>query len=245
MVITLFMFLGGVNFVLIFKAAQGRLNSVFKDLEFRLYCVVIFATLGLISTNLWINGLYATPLQSMRYAIFQIVSITTTTGFSSQNWESWPVFSQSILLSLMILGGMAGSTAGGAKMIRLIILVKYAIRELYTIIHPRAVISIKLGDHPISREIIRSVLAFFAIFSLLLIFGTLSLTALGVDLLTSFSAVLTSLGNVGPGLNLVGPGHNFAAMPVLAKWILLMCMLLGRLEIYTAFVLFLPAFWKK
>jgi len=113
------------------------------------------------------------------------------------------------------------------------------------IIHPRAVISIKLGNHPISREIIRSVLAFFAIFSLILVFGTLSLTVMGLDLLTSFSAVLTSIGNVGPGLNLVGPGHNFYELPMMAKWILVTCMLLGRLEIYTGIVLFLPAFWKK
>ncbi len=244
-VMTVFMFCGGLNFVLIYKAFQGKLLSVISDMEFRVYAFLIFLSLALISTNLWFSGTYGSILQAARYAIFQIVSIMTTTGFSSQNWESWPAFSQSLLLALMLLGGMAGSTAGGAKIIRLVILLKYAVRELQMIVHPRAVISIKLGEHPVSREIIRSVLAFFAIFSLLLIFGTLALTGLGVDMLTAFSAVLTSVGNVGPGVNLVGAGHNFHDIPILGKWILIICMLLGRLEIYTAFVLLLPAFWKK
>lgn len=245
MVITLFMFLGGMNFVLIYKLFKFKLKEVWHDLEFRVYLVVVVAVLGLIACNLWVNGLYDNFLTSIRHALFQLVSIITTTGFSSQNWEKWPVFSQSLLVAIMLLGGMAGSTAGGAKVIRLLILIKYALRELQLIVHPRAVISIKIGNHPVSREIIRSVLAFFAIFSLLLLVGALSLTALGVDMVTAFSAVLTSVSNVGPGVNLVGPAHNFYAIPLIGKWVLIFCMLLGRLEIYTAFVMILPAFWKK
>lgn len=245
MVITVFMFFGGINFVLIFKATQRQFREIFRDVELRVYVILIALVLFLVSLNLVQQGNYENLLTAARYAIFQIVSVVTTTGFSSQNWESWPVFSQTLLLAIMVLGGMAGSTAGGAKLIRLVILIKYAIRELHLIIHPRAVISIKLSNHPISREIIRSVLAFFAIFSLILVLSTLALTMMGLDLVTSFSAVLTSISNVGPGLNLVGPGHNFYALPMAAKWILVGCMLLGRLEIYTGIVLFLPAFWKK
>ena len=244
-VITAFMFMGGVNFVLIYKLFQGKLREIFSDQEFRVYGVVIVVVLGLMTGNLLHTGVYTHLSEAVRHALFQIVSIATTTGFSSQNWESWPVFSQTLLLTLMIGGGMAGSTAGGAKLIRLVILFKYAWRELLTIIHPRAVISIKLGGHPVSRDVLRAVLAFFTIMSFLLVAGTLSLTAMGIDFGTSISAVLTSISNVGPGINLVGPGHNFEALPVMAKWVLIFCMLLGRLEIYTAFVLLVPDFWRK
>lgn len=244
-VITAFMFMGGVNFVLIYKLFQGKLKEIWSDLEFRVYGVVILVVGILITGNLLHEGVFVSAADATRHALFQIVSVATTTGFSSQNWESWPVFSQTLLLTLMIGGGMAGSTAGGAKLIRLVILFKYAWRELQTIIHPRAVISIKLGGHPVSRDVLRAVLSFFTLMSFLLVAGTLSLTAMGVDFSTAFSAVLTSVSNVGPGINLVGPGHNFEALPMLAKWVLVFCMLLGRLEIYTAFVLLVPDFWRK
>ncbi len=245
LVITAFMFLGGINFVLIYKLFKGKLRALWADLEFRVYFTMVLVVLGLITGNLLHEGIYTSVGEAARYAVFQIVSVATTTGFSSQNWEKWPIFSQTLLLTLMIGGGMAGSTAGGAKLIRLTILFKYAWRELLTIIHPRAVISIKIGDTPISRDVLRAVLAFFVIMSLLLITGTLALTGMGIDFSTSFSAVLTSVSNVGPGINLVGPGHNFEALPIAAKWVLLFCMLLGRLEIYTAFVLLVPDFWRK
>ncbi len=245
LVITAFMFMGGVNFVLIYKLFQGKLRDIWADQEFKVYAVMILLVLGLITGNLLHEGVFTHAADATRHALFQIVSVATTTGFSSQNWETWPVFSQTLLLTLMIGGGMAGSTAGGAKLIRLVILFKYAWRELLTIIHPRAVISIKLGGQPVSRDVLRAVLAFFTIMSFLLISGTLALTAMGIDFSTSISAVLTSISNVGPGINRVGPGHNFEGLPILAKWILLFCMLLGRLEIYTAFVLLVPDFWRK
>jgi len=244
-VVMVFMLLGGINFILLYKLAQGRVRQVFQDLELRVCLLVVLLVSVLISFNLWGQGTYEHLGSAWRHGSFQVVSILTTTGFSSTNWEVWPVFAQTLLLALMFSGAMAGSTSGGTKIIRLIILLKYAYRELQTIIHPRAVISLKLNQQPLSREIIRSVLAFFAIFAFLLAFGTLSLAALNLDLLTAFSASLTALGNVGPGLNLVGAAHSFDALPLLAKWILIGLMLLGRLEIYTAIVLIVPAFWKK
>lgn len=244
-VITGFMFLGGVNFIVLYKLAQGRFKQSWRDLELRLYLLITAAVSVLVAVNLWGQGLYNSLPEALRYSGFQVVSIMTTTGFSSANWEQWPVFSQALLVSLMFTGGMAGSTSGGTKLVRLIILLKYAYRELQTLIHPRAIISIKLQGQIISREVIRSVLAFFTIFSLLLIAGTLSLTALNLDLLTAFSASLTALSNVGPGLSTVGAVDNFNHLPLLAKWILIVLMLLGRLEIYTAFVLLMPEFWKK
>lgn len=250
-VITVFMLLGGINFILLYKAFHKQFKQIFSDIELRTYFGILGVSILLISGSLYYEELgsgsahFDSLSHSLRIAIFQVVSIMTTTGFSSVNWESWPVFSQTILFFLMAIGGMAGSTAGGTKLIRLLVLIKHAFKELYQVIHPNAIMTIKIGNRTISREIVQSVLAFFALFLLLVVISTLLLTAMGVDFTTALSATLTSTGNVGPGLNLVGPAHNFAFLPVAGKWILILCMLLGRLEIYTAFVLFMPAFWKK
>ncbi|PIQ23808.1 potassium transporter [bacterium (Candidatus Blackallbacteria) CG17_big_fil_post_rev_8_21_14_2_50_48_46] len=244
-IITVFMMLGGMNFVLLYKITRKQFKPVLKDPEFRVYSAISALAVLLLVFNLLLSGTYSSASEAFRHGAFQMASIMTTTGFSSANWENWPVFSQALLLTLMLLGGMAGSTAGGCKTVRLIILIKYTLRELAMIIHPRAVISLKLSGHPISRDVIRSVLAFFAIFNLMILFSTLTLAAMGVDLITSISAVISSLGNVGPGLARVGAAHNYHHLPDLAKWLLVFCMLLGRLEIYTAIVLFIPDFWKK
>jgi trk system potassium uptake protein TrkH len=174
-----------------------------------------------------------------------VVSTITTTGFVTADYEKWPAFSQQVLLFCMFLGSMAGSTGGGIKIMRIILLAKHCYMEIFRIIHPHATTTVKLGQTPVSQTIMRSIWGFFLLYIGIFIVGTMAMAALGLDMISAFSSVATCLGNVGPGLGSIGPMDNFAGVPVIGKWILIFCMLLGRLEIYTIIVLLLPAFWRK
>jgi trk system potassium uptake protein TrkH len=182
--------------------------------------------------------------QALRYAMFQVVSLVTTTGFASHDYEQWPIFAQFALLLLFFFGGCAGSTGGSIKHMRIILLVKHAYWQLYRLLHPRAVASLRLGEQTISGEVLIVVQAFFVLYMACFALAALCLTALDVDLITAISAVASCLGNVGPGLAQVGPFDHYAWLPGVAKWVLAACMLLGRLEIAAILVLCLPAFWK-
>ena len=182
---------------------------------------------------------------ALRFASFQVASIISTTGYATADYELWLPLPQGVLLLCMFIGGCAGSTAGGIKCMRVMLLFKHAYRELFRLVHPRAVLPLKFGPKLVKEEVLTSIWGFFVLFIVLFVLSGLALTAMGVDVLTAFAAVVACIGNIGPGLGEVGPVDNYAAIPVLGKWVLSFCMLLGRLEIYTVLVLFVPEFWRK
>ncbi len=242
--ITLFMFLAGANFALHYQFLKGNRKAVWQDHEFRAYAGIIAAATFFILLNLhWV--LNTSLLDSFRLALFQVVSIQTTTGFSSADFEKWPAFSQLVLLMLMFIGGCAGSTGGALKVIRIVVLFKQAINELYQRVHPHAVRPVKLGGKALSADTLQGIQGLFFLYLLIFAVSSLALCLLGADLVTSISAVATTLGNTGPGLGEVGPLDNFAHLHVISKWILTGCMLIGRLEVYTLLVLLLREFWRK
>jgi trk system potassium uptake protein TrkH len=174
-----------------------------------------------------------------------VVSLTTTTGFASVDFERWPIFAQFALLLLFFFGGCAGSTGGGMKHMRVILLVKHAYWQLYRLLHPRAVASLRLGEQNIAGDVLIVVQAFFVLYMACCAIATLGLTLFDIDIVTALSAVASALGNVGPGLGEVGPYDDYAGLPAAAKWMLSACMLLGRLEFSALLVMCLPAFWRS
>jgi trk system potassium uptake protein TrkH len=243
-IIIIFMFIAGANFTLHYKVLHGDLKSLFKDREFLFYLGVIVLSTITITTQLRLY-VYNSLLTALRYATFQVVSVTTTTGFVTADYDQWPDLSKAILLILMFIGGCAGSTGGAIKNIRVLILLKKASREFQKILHPRAITPIHIGDKKISDEVVSNITAFFLLYMIIFIVCTLIMTTLGLDLISALSSVAATLGNVGPGLGLVGPTQNYAFIPPIGKIILSICMLLGRLEIYTVLVLVVPEFWRK
>ncbi len=243
-IITIFMFLAGANFSLHFFALRGKPLVLWKDPEFRFYT---FATLlSILAVTVCIYGKnYQSIWQSLRYASFQVVSICTTTGFATADYEIWPFLPQAILFFLMFLGGSAGSTGGGIKCMRMMVLCRHAYHELIRLVHPRAVKYVKLGGKPVPPEVISGVWGFFVLYLALFVLASFIMAALGQDVLTSFASVAACIGNIGPGLGTVGPTENYAHIPQMGKWVLTFCMLLGRLEIFTVLILFVPEFWRK
>ena len=244
-VILLFMFVAGMNFSLHYKLVKGNVRQFFRDPEFRSYLFITAAIILVITIDLYGAAIYKGIFDACRYAAFQVVSIMTTTGFVTADFEQWPVLSQQLLLLCMFLGSMAGSTGGGIKIMRIVLLLKHCYLEIFRIIHPHATTVVKLGEIPVPQTIMRSIWGFFLLYVGIYIVATVAMAALGLDMISSISAVATCLGNVGPGLGSVGPMDNFSGVPVLGKWLLIFCMLLGRLEIYTIIVLLMPGFWRK
>ncbi|PIE67992.1 MAG: potassium transporter [Deltaproteobacteria bacterium] len=243
-VITVFMLLAGVNFSLHYQLLKGRPLVLFKDAECRFYLLMCLILTAVVAVNLY-GTVYADIGQALRYAAFQVVSIVTTTGFATADYEVWPAMSQAIIFFCMFAGASAGSTGGGMKCLRIMLCFKYCYKELFTMIHPRAVTRIKIGGEPVPEGVMRSVLGFLALYMALFVLATVLLAGLGVDLVTALGATAATIGNIGPGLGMVGPVDNFAQIPYLGKWLLAWCMLLGRLEIYTLIILVVPEFWRK
>ncbi|MGV8081623.1 MAG: TrkH family potassium uptake protein [Syntrophales bacterium] len=243
MVVTVFMILAGISFALHYKLLRGNFRSVRNDPEIRVYLLLFGVLTLLVAADLFGRTCPSAP-EALRYASFQVASILTTTGYTTADFEQWPAFSQIVLLLCMFLGSMAGSTGGGIKTLRLLLLVKHAYLEIVRVIHPHAMTIVKLGKIPVSQAVLRSVWGFFILFMGIFVLATLVMSALGVDFMTAVSSVASSLGNVGPGLGAVGPMDNFGGLPAAGKWILIACMLLGRLEIYTVLVFLMPRFWK-
>jgi trk system potassium uptake protein TrkH len=243
-VITVFMLVAGINFSLHYQLLRGNIKVFFKNGEMQFFLAVFMAAALAITINLRLH-LFDSLLTSFRHASFQAASILTTTGFSSHNFALWPFLAQFILLVLMFVGGCTGSTGGGIKCFRIMLLFKQGYREIYRMIHPHAVVPVKLGGRSVSPRIVEGVWGFFFLYFFLFALNTLVMTLLGADLVTAISAVASCIGNIGPGLNAVGPAANYNHLPALGKWCLTFCMLLGRLEIYTVIVLFVPEFWKK
>ena len=243
-VIIVFMLLAGTNFSLHIFAFRSRFRVYLRDPEWRFYLGIIGgATVGL-AVFLWWRTTYP-PAHALRLALFQVVSMVTTTGFATADFEQWPVFSQYTLLLLMFFGGCAGSTGGAIKHMRIILLLKHAYWQLYRLLHPRAVLPVRLGKQTVSEEVLLNVQAFFGLYMVSFVLTALYLTLLDMDIITAISAAASAIGNVGPGLEGIGPLDDYAWMPVSVKWLLSACMLLGRLEFSALLVLCLPSFWKQ
>ncbi|WP_317853989.1 TrkH family potassium uptake protein [Chakrabartyella piscis] len=242
-VITIFMFLFGVNFNLYYLALLRDFKSIVKNEELRYFVTIIVAAIALITWN--ISAYYDTLEAAFRHAAFQVMAIISTTGFATANFDVWPQLSKGILAVLMILGACGGSTGGGIKISRFIILVKTAIREIRLMVHPRSVNIVKLDDAKVDEDVIRGVSSFIIVY-LLVLFGSFLLISINnFDFTTSFTAVLTCLGNVGPGFAMVGPVENYHFFSDFSKIILTLDMLIGRLEIFPMMLLFAPSVWKK
>ncbi len=243
-VFIVFMLLAGISFSLHYKMLKGDFKIFGRDEECRIFLVVVAVFILLITLNVYGN-VYSSFSHSFRQAAFQVSAIITTTGFVTADYETWPAFSQIILLSCMFFGAMAGSTGGGMKFMRIILLIKHGYQQIIRIIHPHAVTAVKLGGRAVPAEILNGIWGFFILYLCLFFVATLIMAALGLDLVSSIGAVASSLGNIGPGLGIVGPVRNYLEVPLAGKWVLAACMLIGRLEIYTVIVLLTPEFWKK
>jgi len=242
-VITAFMLLAGVNFGLYFALTKKQGGDFFRDRELRVY-FGIFAVATVIVTASIVELHDDSVLTALRYGSFQVAALVTSTGFGTDDFNIYPPLARSLLVFLIFVGGMGGSTAGGFKVSRMMIVVKTAAQEIRHAVHPRAVYATRLGSKAVEEPVIRAALGMFVLAVLLLAGTTLALTAMGIDLETAFSAAMTCLFNSGPGLNSLGPAGNFAEIPDLGKLMLSALMILGRLEFYTALALVLPGFWK-
>lgn len=242
-VITIFMFIAGVNFSLHFYAFRGQFKKYLESNEFRFFAAVTLIAIVLLTMILLLSG--NDFERSFREGAFQTLSIVTTTGYATADFELWHPLAQMILVVLMLMGGMAGSTGGGMKAIRVQILLKQARIELNKLIHPETIYPVRLGKKIIQHDIIENILAFSLLYFLLVVVGTLIMAALGLDHITSITSVIACLSNIGPGLGDVGPAENYAMIPMFGKWVLSLLMIIGRLEIYTVMVLFTLTFWKK
>ena len=243
-VIIVFMLLAGINFSLHYKFIKGDLTIFGKDPECRVFFSLVAIFILLVTFNIF-GTVYDSLGKAFRYAAFQVSSIITTTGFVTADYDLWPSFSQKLLLLCMFLGAMAGSTGGGMKIMRIVLLVKHCYQEIFRIIHPHAITSVKLGGRPVPTDVLSSIWGFFLLFLGLFVVAALIMASLGLDMISAFASVAASIGNIGPGLGLVGPTKNYLAIPFIGKWVLIFCMLLGRLEIYTVIVLLMPEYWRK
>jgi trk system potassium uptake protein TrkH len=183
--------------------------------------------------------------ESLQKGLFQAVSILTTTGYGTADYEQWGYASQFILFVFMFLGGCAGSTGGAMKIIRALVLLKFGLNELKRLIHPNAVLHIRIGHRTVPRDIVGNITGFFLIYIAIFVVGVFVMSLLGLDLVTAFGSVAATIGNIGPGLGDVGPTDNYSQIPLIGKWILSALMLIGRLEIYPVIIFFIPIFWKK
>lgn len=243
-IVAVFLLISGCNFGLHFAVLSGRSLKVYwRDPEFRMFISVQLGLTLVCAMILWGHGIYQSGLMALNQAFFQAVSMATTAGFTTESFSKWPSFLPIILLCSAFIGGCAGSTGGGLKVIRVLLLYLQGSRELKRLVHPNAVYTIKLGNRALPERIIEAVWGFFSAYALVFIVSMLALVATGVDNFSAFAAVTATLNNLGPGLGVVA--DNFASMNDTAKWILTVTMLFGRLEVFTLLVLFTPTFWRE
>jgi trk system potassium uptake protein TrkH len=258
-IIIIFMYLAGINFTLHFKIIKLNFKDFFKNPEWRFYTIVMISVILIITLNIHFYNYDKESLnkysellkyknsfwQSLRYASFQVVSITTTTGFCTANFDVWPSFSKLLLILMMFFGGCAGSTGGGVKQIRVMIVLKKVFSEIKKLANPKSVYSVKISNESIQESITKNVVALVVLFVLLFTGTTLFLALMGYDIITSFAASIATLGNIGPGLAKVGAIENYAFFDPLSKVILTFSMLFGRLEVYSVLIMFYSIFHKK
>ncbi|MDV7185783.1 potassium transporter TrkG [Lutibacter sp. TH_r2] len=256
-IITLFMFIAGANFVLTYFALKGKIQKVFKSEEFRYYFFgVIFFTLILsviilnyrdlnLVTSIHHPEPWGRTESAFRHAAFQVVSVLTTTGFVSADFTMWSSIGTMLMFSLFFIGGSAGSTSGGVKIVRHIVMIKSSFYEFKKLLHPNAIIPVRYDNGSVPKTIIYNILSFFVLYMLIFIFSSILLTVFGLDFISAMGAAASSLGNIGPAVGTVSPVDNFAHLTIPAKWTCSFLMLIGRLELFTVLILLTPFFWKK
>lgn len=243
-VIIIFMLLSGIHFAVLFAAATGRVKDLWNNTIVRYYILANIIGALIAAFNTWGSN-YNSFWDALRYSAFQIVSIGTSTGFATADSAVWPFLSHTILIFFTLQCACAGSTSGGIKVDRVVILSKAFVRQLKSLMHPNAVFPVRLDNHTVSDDVVYKSVLFIGIYLFIVFISTMLIAAMNVDLLTSFTATIASMGNVGPGLGSVGSVDNYGHLPMAAKWILTLVMLLGRLEIYSLFIFFTPRQWKK
>ena len=256
-IITLFMFLAGTNFVLSYFGFKGNIRRIFKDEEFKLYVkfIIIFTLIAF--AFIYIDSSLKHPSDllhpmifgeleaSLRHSLFQVISIVTTTGFISADFTTWTPFLLVFFFGLMFLGGSAGSTSGGVKVVRHLLLIRNGFMEFKRSLHPNAVVPVRYNTKAVSGDIVFNILGFFILYMLSFIIGALGFAIIGIDFESAIGVAASSLGNVGPALGEFGPANNFFNMPSIGKWWASFLMLIGRLELFTVLILFTPFFWRN
>jgi len=243
-IVTIFMFLAGVNFTLSYFALKLKFNKVWHNEEFKAYLTTVLLFVFITTAGIYLF----TPAdfeKSFRDGAFQVISIITTTGYVSADYTAWMPLLTVLFFMFFFLGGSAGSTAGGVKIVRHVVLMKNSLLEMKRLMHPAAIVPVRLNGKAVAPNVTYHVLAFIMIYITVFVIGSIFVGFTGLDLLTTISAVATSLGNIGPGFGAVGPLDNFANIPWLTKWILSFLMLVGRLELFTVLILFTPYFWRR
>ena len=243
-IIMIFMTLAGINFTLHYLALHRKFTKVWENQEFKTY-ISIIVVIGLLITLGLVFFMDTGIEKAFRNAMFTVISILTTTGFVTTDYYVWPVFLWIMIFALMFVGGSAGSTGGGMKIVRHLLLIKNSWLELKRALHPNAIILVKFNGKAVSQNIIFNVMAFFLIYVTVFAFGTILLSLMGYDFETSVGGAIASLGNIGPGIGGVGPIENYGFFSIPAKWFLSFLMLLGRLELFTILIVLSPAFWKQ
>lgn len=243
-VTVLFMLIGGMNFTLHYRSLTGDPKRMLGDYEWRWYMAIAFGSMVVVFVTLAATGSVVDG-SVLRDSVFNVAAIITTTGFTTTDFGLWPVFAQVILLGLMFTGGMGGSTSGGFKVVRVVVVLKHAVGEVRKVLHPRAVMVTKLGTRPVRPDVLLNVLGYLALYMTTHAVGTALLAALGVDLVTALSAALAAMSNIGPALGAVSPGTHYGDLGAGAQVLLAGLMLLGRLEFYTLLMLVIPGTWDK
>ena len=243
-VITLFMFIAGINFTMTYFALKGNFKKLLNNEEFKFYSLAAIGSGLFVSIVVWLTN--GQPIeQSFREGFFMVVAIGTSTGFVTADYTLWSPLVVVIFFWLMFMGASAGSTSGGVKVVRHLIILKNSLLELKKLIHPSAIIPVKLNKKAVPEEIVFNVLSFILIYLLIFIFGAVVMASMGLDFKTAIGASIACIGNIGPGLGGVGPMENYSQIPMLGKWFLSFLMLLGRLELFTVLILLTPFFWRK
>jgi len=243
-VVIFFMLIAGTNFALHYRFIRGDFKAYFRNQEFLFFLSLICMATVFIGVETYFEQYHNLP-ETLRKSLFQVTSIMTTTGYGTADYEQWSFSSQFILFVLMLFGGCAGSTGGGIKMLRIHVLVKSLFAEVTRLIHPHAVVPVRIGGQTVPREVVANIVGFFILFMLIFAISVFVMSAMGLDMATSFGSVAATLGNIGPGLGAVGPTDNYAHIPAVGKWFLTFLMLSGRLELYTVIILLSPSFWRK
>jgi trk system potassium uptake protein TrkH len=242
-VITLFMILAGVNFTLHYRLLNWRFESVWRDTELRAYFFILAAGTAMIAGPLFVDG--TNFGRALQLAAFQSAAIVTTTGFATADYELWPAMAGATIFLLMFAGGMAGSTGGGIKVVRHVLIFKNAFKEIKQLIHPRAVLTVRLNGQAVDDDVMRNVLSFLVIYCGLAGVGTAAMAMTGLDPWSAFTVTVSAIGNIGPAFGDFGPAENYASVSDFGKWALSFLMMAGRLEIFTVLILFSPVFWKR
>lgn len=244
-VLTLFMFLGGVNFALLFRAATGHVGDLWKSEVFRAYVIIVGVMLGLFVVAIVVNNQVLSWESVTIDPLFQIVSTITSTGLTIGDFENWGPFVVALTFMLMMFGACAGSTSGGAKIDRMLFLMKNIRNEIYRSLHPNAICSVRINGKVLSADVVNKVIAFLCIYVILILVGGIVLTATGIPLVDAFFSAFSCIGNTGLGAGVTGYGGSYDIIPDVGKWVLSLLMLMGRLELFTVLLLFTRIFWKK